>query len=477
MPVESVFDYLDAAVVVLDAEGRVVVWNRRCEELVGHSKEEAAAVLEREGVLGPAWYHDGRRSMLLAEKVVDAPEYADEEYGISRVDGADFTLYGDTSSFVDTNGEERHIEFTAAPMYDGRRFVGVIEMVQIDVETERERELNSLVAEMRQSMQAARGGDLSARVDPGDTDYIEEELMQVVGSFNEMMETLDGVAHSIRRNAQELGAVTEEVTAATDEIAAVTDEQEDRLRGVDSEVTDLSATIQEVASTTSEVAATSAEADEFASQVHASATDTLQRMNGVADAAERMQEAMRELATHLEEVSEVVDVIDDIADQTNMLALNASIEAARAGEAGDGFGVVADEVKSLAEKSQENASEIERTVETLRDDADRTIAGLEETAEELGDGTEMVEAVLNDIVEISEAVADVDTGISQVSAAADDQARATQEITRIVDEAVEQAQTVTDEVDSIAEATDRQMHRTEEVLDSVAELTADPDGR
>ena len=76
---------------------------------------------------------------------------------------------------------------------------------------------------------------------------------------------------------------------------------------------------------------------------------------------------MEELQSQIKAVSEFTGVIDDIADQTNLLALNASIEASRVGEEGEGFAVVANEVKTLAEESKENASEIEETIETLQD--------------------------------------------------------------------------------------------------------------
>jgi methyl-accepting chemotaxis protein len=92
---------------------------------------------------------------------------------------------------------------------------------------------------------------------------------------------------------------------------------------------------------------------------------------------EEMLAGVENFQTAVDEISEIVAIIDDIAEQTNILALNALIEAARAGDAGDGFAVVANEVKQLAEESQDQAAEIESLVKTVQKDTEQTAATLE----------------------------------------------------------------------------------------------------
>lgn len=122
----AILDHINTSLFVVDEDGYPVHWNSAVEQLTGDSFEDAKAKVEEHGVLGPAFYHDGRRSMTLAEKVIEAPERADEEYGVPRVEGVDYTLYADQSVMKDAHGEDRHIEFSAAPIYEGGELAGVV---------------------------------------------------------------------------------------------------------------------------------------------------------------------------------------------------------------------------------------------------------------------------------------------------------------------------------------------------------------
>ena len=130
-------------------------------------------------------------------------------------------------------------------------------------------------------------------------------------------------------------------------------------------------------------------------------------------------------------------VINDIAEQTNLLALNASIEAARAGDAGDGFAVVAEEIKNLAEESQQRASEIEDIVSGVRKNTNETVESLEKTNGLLRNGAEKVQRSGETFQSLAGVVENVSNGITEVADATDDQAASTEEIASMVDRTVE----------------------------------------
>jgi methyl-accepting chemotaxis protein len=156
----SLFDHVGTCLFVLDAEGNVVVWNRGAEELTGVSAEEAYEA----DMASEAFYHDGRRAKTLADKVLDAPESADEAYGVPQVEDYAFTLYRDRSTMTDADGDERHISFSAAPLYEGDELVGVVEMVQDrTADTARRERTTDLLVELQSTIEAIQGGDYDAR--------------------------------------------------------------------------------------------------------------------------------------------------------------------------------------------------------------------------------------------------------------------------------------------------------------------------
>jgi len=126
---EQVFDATGVPTFVLDAEGTVAEWSESIASLTGSEREDA---IGHEHV-SELFYPDGRRADTLADKVLDAPETADEVHGVERCDGAG-TRYRDTSTMVDRHGDEKHIEFTASPLYDGDELVGVTDDQEVAVD-------------------------------------------------------------------------------------------------------------------------------------------------------------------------------------------------------------------------------------------------------------------------------------------------------------------------------------------------------
>ena len=269
------------------------------------------------------------------------------------------------------------------------------------------------------------------------------------------LERRNEVAENVSDSVAELRAQSTDVEERAGEISDLADEQSDAMGEVATEVSSLSATVEEIASNAEEVSATSEAAEAVAADTTETAKAAIDKMRRVDAAAGEVTADVEALRDGVKRIDEVVEVINDIADQTNLLALNASIEAATAGEAGDGFAVVANEVKSLAEESQEEAATIERMVSEIQSDSQETVESLETANAEITDGVELVEETVTNLERIESTIAEANVGIQEVATATDDQAASTEAVATMTDRTMEQFEKVASEVTAVAEANKR----------------------
>ncbi|KPY59603.1 Aerotaxis receptor Aer [Pseudomonas amygdali pv. sesami] len=212
-------------------------------------------------------------------------------------------------------------------------------------------------------------------------------------------------------------------------------------------INQMAATIQEVTHNVQNTAHAAEEADKLAQQGRGLADESLLAIRHMANSATDIGNAVGELASATQSIGSVVDVITSIAQQTNLLALNAAIEAARAGEQGRGFAVVADEVRSLASRTQSSTEQIQQIITSLRDGADRAVQTANKGEQISQESVASVEAVQKALDGISQSVTRI-TGMSQQMASASEEQshvaeNISQQITRIAqlcDESASQAQ-------------------------------------
>ena len=273
-------------------------------------------------------------------------------------------------------------------------------------------------------------GDLTLRVNVDSKD----ELGHLSASLNQFLEKL----HDLIRRA---ATTSSQVREASNQMLQLNSQSQEMI-GSQHSSTDMVATaINEMAATVQEVAQSASSAADEARQADADARTGSERVNSslisIRDLAQdvgRAAEVIHKLETEAEGLGSVLDVIRGIAEQTNLLALNAAIEAARAGEQGRGFAVVADEVRTLASRTQQSTTEIQGMIEKLQCGARNAVSVMDAGREKAQASVERAESAGSSLIEITKAVASISSMNTQIASAAEEQSVVTAEINRNITE-------------------------------------------
>jgi len=269
-------------------------------------------------------------------------------------------------------------------------------------------------------------GNLTVRADYQGKD----ELGRVANAFNRMGERFQAMVQQLSGATSQLAAAAEETSAVTEQTSSGIRQQQSETEQVATAMNEMTATVQEVAHSAASAAEAAHKADEEALAGKQVVTRTIDVIDSLASEVEKAAGVIHQLEQDSEQIGTVLDVIRGIAEQTNLLALNAAIEAARAGEQGRGFAVVADEVRTLASRTQQSTAEIQGMIEKLQNGAANAVKVMEASRTQAQAGVEQVAQAGASLDSITRAVGTINDLNAQIASAAEEQSSVAEEINR-----------------------------------------------
>ncbi len=292
------------------------------------------------------------------------------------------------------------------------------------------------IKDFSMSVNQAANGDLKIQ----SKQHGQDEISEMVGLFNTMLQRFSGLVEQAKNTATELGHATTSLIKISEETRQDVSQQQLK-------ITDISELLSEMTSSAHEVENKALEAVSFAhnagGNVEKGTLNTISLATHMADLQTEFEQsriALDKLAEDSQNISKVSSAISDIADQTNLLALNAAIEAARAGEQGRGFAVVADEVRTLAKRTQQQTEEIHSIINSLQKASSDTQAKMLTSVEKMDQGVTAANETRNVLSLAEKGMQDIDTNGKAISSLSTNQTRSTEQALRHSEEINELAQ-------------------------------------
>lgn len=271
-------------------------------------------------------------------------------------------------------------------------------------------------------------GDLTRRLDSSGRD----EVADLGKAFNRFVDKIQQLVQQVVTSTTQLAAATEQMSLVVRQSEAGVRTQQRETDMVASAVNEMSATVQEVARNTSDAAQVAQSTDLEAKQGKEAVGQAVASIRGLAEEVGAAAKVIGELEHESVQIGSVLDVIRDVADQTNLLALNAAIEAARAGDHGRGFSVVADEVRSLASRTQQSTEEIQRMIGRLQSKARDSVRVMEVSQQKAALSVDQATGTGEALDAITSRVGRISDMNTQIAAAAEEQSLVAEEINKNV---------------------------------------------
>ncbi|TNH92610.1 methyl-accepting chemotaxis protein [Aeromonas sobria] len=288
---------------------------------------------------------------------------------------------------------------------------------------------NPVMALLEQTRRVS-SGDLTSRIDM--QQFNNDELGTLAKGFGEMQDNLRALVSEVSGSVVQLSSAAEEMSSVARQSASNMSAQQHELNQLATAMNEMQATVQEVSRNTSDAASAATSASETAEIGAKTVNDSILRIERVAGAIESTAVVIRQLGDDSRNIGMVLEVIRGIAEQTNLLALNAAIEAARAGEQGRGFAVVADEVRTLAKRTQDSTSQINTIIAELQQRAEQAGTTMLQSQELMNTTVSTAREAGASISQISGSVSSISHMNIQIATATEEQGAVSEELNRNV---------------------------------------------
>ncbi|MEO0442289.1 MAG: methyl-accepting chemotaxis protein [Pseudomonadota bacterium] len=278
------------------------------------------------------------------------------------------------------------------------------------------------------ALQIASERDLTMRINFRGND----ELTRVAGAFDQMIAEFAQVNGEIRALEGELQNQVYQLQESAENNRERMDQQSGEIIQTATAMNEMTATVQEVASNTQSTAKSATETEKVANDSNQLVESNIQLTYELAEAVNSATENIEVLAKASADIGGIADTISNIAEQTNLLALNAAIEAARAGEQGRGFAVVADEVRTLAQRTQEATSEIHKLISTLQESTQSSVDTMHKSKDQSERCVAQSEEMIKALKSIIDSVTNINGLTQQIAVATDEQSCVAEEMNRSI---------------------------------------------
>lgn len=328
------------------------------------------------------------------------------------------------------------------------------------------RPLTRSLDEVNNALDILASGNLTHKLD----DSGHDEFSELSRNCNRLVDSLRTLIQGILDRSNQLAAAAEQTSAITAQTTAGIQEQKNQVDQVAAATTQLSSSAMQVTSSADEALSQIKNADEEAQHMRTIADDNKRTILALADEVTKAGQVINKLHSDSAAIGSILDVIRGIAEQTNLLALNAAIEAARAGEQGRGFAVVADEVRSLASRTQDSTQEIQQMIEVLQQGAQQAVSVMELGREQASHCVEKTEQANLALESINHAVHRAHDSGTHIANAAQEQNIVSQQVSEKLEHIAAISEETAIGADQTAQSSHQVARLAEELQASVGEF-------